>query len=190
MNYVYFIRAKGGFGPVKIGYSRVPQTRLETLSTWAPYPLEIVATIPGGLELEVRFHKAFEEHHSHREWFHPCAVIERTIEQIRSGMFEVDALPVGKRLRTLSRGSWSETQRRALSLSALIRHRSEAHGLFVPGEWRAALNRFSLLSDEGREDLSRMILAHIEDPLIAGHSYESARGKKALQAYLETRGAA
>lgn len=48
--YVYFLRPAGQDGPVKIGCSTAPQSRLEQYMSWAPFPLEIVATVPGGFD--------------------------------------------------------------------------------------------------------------------------------------------
>lgn len=101
---IYFIRAKGGFGPVKIGHSSFPPARLDALMTWAPYPLEIVATVRGGYQEERRFHSRFADTHSHREWFHPSPDLERTIEQIQLGLFDVNTLPDGKHLRRFGPG--------------------------------------------------------------------------------------
>ena len=67
---VYFIRASGGTGPVKIGYAADVWGRLASLQTGSPVPLCVVATVPGGRALEARLHEQFAQLRSHGEWFH------------------------------------------------------------------------------------------------------------------------
>lgn len=93
---VYFVRRADGVGPVKIGCSEHPEGRLSTLMTWSPYPLAIVATIPGDEKLERRFHALFADSHSHREWFLPSQELEAVLTAIRAGVFDVSVLPEGK----------------------------------------------------------------------------------------------
>jgi hypothetical protein len=66
---VYFMKPKGRKGPIKIGCSSGPEQRLETLSAWSPYPLEIVGTVPGGFPDESFLHRCLADDHLHREWF-------------------------------------------------------------------------------------------------------------------------
>jgi len=65
--WVYFFQSKAG--PVKVGWSKDPKGRMATLSTAHPYPLEMVALIPGGEKLEKRLHQAFARYRLDREWF-------------------------------------------------------------------------------------------------------------------------
>jgi hypothetical protein len=90
---VYFIRPIGMKGPVKIGCSLSPDGRRETLETWAPFPLEVVATLEGPPELEARFHALLHDFHSHREWFHWCPALEEIIQAVAKGIFPVEQLP-------------------------------------------------------------------------------------------------
>lgn len=82
---VYFIRPVGAEGPVKIGYSRLPPKRLAEISTWAPVPLEIAATVPGGANLERNLHNCFADQHSHREWFHASPRLSGLIASLAGG---------------------------------------------------------------------------------------------------------
>lgn len=98
-SYVYFIRRADGEGPVKIGCSGRPESRLDTLMCWAPYPLKVATTIPGDEDLERRFHAHFKAQHSHREWFHPSAELDAVIAAVSAGEFDLASLPEhGKRL--------------------------------------------------------------------------------------------
>jgi len=84
--FVYFMRMVSGVGPVKIGCSENPAMRLSTYGTWSPYPLEIVAQIPGSRELEWNIHDCFFDLHSHREWFHPSPRIATVIDKLKAGV--------------------------------------------------------------------------------------------------------
>jgi len=106
-NYVYFIRAKGGGGPVKIGYSYKPTARMAILAAWSPHPLEIVATIEGAVRIECRFHAMFAHLHSHHEWFLPSPELDAVIASINAGSFDLSSLPAGKRLPIKGPPDWA-----------------------------------------------------------------------------------
>jgi hypothetical protein len=111
-SFVYFIRPIGMKGPVKIGCSLSPDGRRETLETWAPFPLEVVASIPGSQELERRFHALLKDFHSHREWFHWCPALEEIIQAVANGIFPVEMLPAPQRADHLTkRKPWTEEQK-------------------------------------------------------------------------------
>ena len=70
MGCVYFIRATNG--AVKIGSSsRSGLTRLAACQTGSPLPLELVCELPFEKyrSMEIIFHAAFSQYHSHGEWF-------------------------------------------------------------------------------------------------------------------------
>ena len=125
--FVYLVRPVGQAGPVKIGCSEEPVTRLSTLMTWSSVQLEVAATIPGGsLKLERRIHGIFADQHSHREWFHASKRLTGFIAAIASGT------PIGELIdlscpvlpfRTYNRkGNITPDRRRYLSYAARIRH--------------------------------------------------------------------
>lgn len=93
MTVVYFIKPIGHDGPIKIGYSKDAETRLRNIEFWSPLRLEVVATIPGDVMLERRFHARFIKHHSHREWFHWSQELADVIAQIVAGEFDTESLP-------------------------------------------------------------------------------------------------
>lgn len=95
MKRVYFIKPVGMDGPVKIGTSCSPDGRRKTLATWSPFPLEIVAEIEGGRDLERRFHVKFYPDCQGREWFKASDELTRVIEAINAGTFDVSELPSG-----------------------------------------------------------------------------------------------
>src|SRR3546814_2529964 len=91
--FVYFIKPVGMGGPVKIGCSYSPDARRNTLDTWSPFALEVVATIKGDEEMERRFHAKFQDTHERREWFTWSQGLEDTKAAIRAGTFDVASLP-------------------------------------------------------------------------------------------------
>lgn len=90
---VYFIKPVGMDGPIKVGTSRSPDCRLQTLDSWSPFALEVVAEVDGGVHIERRFHALFAETHQRREWFGWSRRIAATIAAINAGTFDVDTLP-------------------------------------------------------------------------------------------------
>jgi hypothetical protein len=67
--YIYFLKPKKRPGPIKVGCSALPQSRLEIFMAWSPFPLEIIGKVPGTLKDEGFFHRCFADCHSHGEWF-------------------------------------------------------------------------------------------------------------------------
>jgi hypothetical protein len=100
--FVYFLRPVGAQGPVKIGCSSVPLDRLRNQMNWSPLPLELAASLPGGLQLEWAFHAKFLHLHTHSEWFREDPELTATIEAIKAGSFDPESLPAPKRLKTLA----------------------------------------------------------------------------------------
>lgn len=117
--FVYFIRPVGLPGPVKIGCSHAPPDRLEALAVWAPFPLEIAATIPGNITLENKIHGLFAHAHSHREWFHPTADLVAAIARLAAGEAVENVLDLKKETPSLRsrtrkpRAPWSPEKKEA-----------------------------------------------------------------------------
>lgn len=80
---VYFIGQSGG-GAIKIGRSKSPGRRLADLSVASPVALELLATTPGGQEVERELHKLFRDHHLRGEWFAPHSALLAFIERLKS----------------------------------------------------------------------------------------------------------
>lgn len=92
---VYFIRPVGMEGPVKIGCSYEPQSRMKALQAWSPYPLEIAAAVPGDMKLERKLHRRFAQHRSHNEWYRGHPDISAVIDTAKAGGLgcDPDSLP-------------------------------------------------------------------------------------------------
>lgn len=82
MKRVYFMRRIDGMGPVKIGCSSCPDSRLRLYADWSPYRLCIAADAPGGFGEENALHIHFGEHRLHGEWFAPNDELSALIEQV------------------------------------------------------------------------------------------------------------
>lgn len=84
--YIYFLRAGVPDSPIKIGHSWMPEQRLKDVMMWAPYPLEIILTIPGDIALERNIHNCFADCHSHCEWFKPEPRLLGAIQAMQDGV--------------------------------------------------------------------------------------------------------
>lgn len=80
---VYFIKPQGAEGPVKIGFSKPPESRLETLSTGSPVPLELELTVEAPRSYETYLHKKFSDCRIHGEWFERTSELEDLISTVR-----------------------------------------------------------------------------------------------------------
>jgi hypothetical protein len=68
MMWVYFIQS-GPRGAIKIGTAGNPKKRVKALQIGNPARLALMATVPGGLELERELHARFARGHIADEWF-------------------------------------------------------------------------------------------------------------------------
>ena len=76
---VYFVGAVGHW--VKIGIAQHVPSRLSSLQTGCPLPLDLLGVIKkGGRTLEAKLHKRFAEQRTHGEWFLVCPDILEYIE--------------------------------------------------------------------------------------------------------------
>ena len=65
---VYFVQAVDG-GPIKIGISFDPTSRLRSIQTGSHSKLIVIGTIPGGRRKERELHERFREFRLNGEWF-------------------------------------------------------------------------------------------------------------------------
>lgn len=102
--HVYFIRPVGMVGPIKIGTTLLPMKRLDKLTHWSPFPLELIGAVTGGHFHETFLHNRFANQHSHKEWFHSSPLLLQTIGRLLSGeTFESACaeIPVVGKIRSL-----------------------------------------------------------------------------------------
>jgi hypothetical protein len=63
---------------IKIGWTENAKSRMKTLSASesCPYPLILVAVIPGAISEEAKFHKMFSKHKVGKEWFKADPILD------------------------------------------------------------------------------------------------------------------
>ena len=88
---IYFVRPVGMDGPIKIGCSANPASRLTVLSAWSPFPLEMIGSVLGDFDDENSLHRRFSDLHTRKEWFMSSPLLRDTIEKILGGMSVKDA---------------------------------------------------------------------------------------------------
>lgn len=98
MTFVYFIKPIGHEGPIKIGQAQDPSRRFQDLDQWAPWPLELLATIEGDRHLERRFHHYFRDLHQRREWFRVSNELQAVVREVAEGTFDTSILPEPRNL--------------------------------------------------------------------------------------------
>jgi hypothetical protein len=80
--YIYFVQGECG-GPIKVGYSKDPDSRFKTLQTGYPDILKMLLIIPGSEKTESYIHKMFDEYRINGEWFKPGEFVLEKIEHFR-----------------------------------------------------------------------------------------------------------
>jgi hypothetical protein len=78
---LYFIQA-GADGPIKIGVAGNVGARLKTLQTASPFPLRLLAVVPGDVEDERSLHRRFASDRLSGEWFRPSDALAAHIRGI------------------------------------------------------------------------------------------------------------
>lgn len=63
---VYFIKCAD---KVKIGVSKKPYKRLASLQSGNPFPMDMIAIMPGSSATEHELHSVFHEYHHRNEWY-------------------------------------------------------------------------------------------------------------------------
>lgn len=122
MSRVYFIKPIGLDGPIKIGCSRSVHARLEALATWSPWPLEVIAAVPGTLADEGFLHGCFAADHSHHEWFRSSPALRQMITKIAAAGSVQPARDELARIGTIRSGHRRNmTAEQRLSLSYRLR---------------------------------------------------------------------
>lgn len=85
---IYFAQAGRG-GPIKIGFTAgEPSQRIAKLQTGCPWPIEIVAAVPGTTAEEARLHQIFTGLRTEGEWFKPDASLLRAIHELAQGAYQ------------------------------------------------------------------------------------------------------
>lgn len=119
---IYFIKPIGMAGPIKIGYTTNSAQRLEGLTVWSPFKLEIMHTVPGDIKLEWKVHAHFADLHSHHEWFHPGDRLVSAIKRMRAGERLEEVIDLNDRRGSITgRPEWTPERRSRLSYTSRVR---------------------------------------------------------------------
>lgn len=148
--FVYFLRPVGKPGPVKIGRSKSPRSRLDALMAWSPVPLEIVATIPGSYEIEYRVHALFAKDHTRREWFKPSRKLSLFIHAINAGKPIESLIDFRLPVSSLQKGrkrNYTPERRLYLSYSARVRNALRKVGCWEPDDVSEILRKWGYGGD-------------------------------------------
>ena len=176
MTCVYFIKPKGMSGPIKIGCSEVPETRLEALSVWSPFPLELIGAVKGALKDERYVHECLALHHSHREWFNAApevlAVIERILSAGSVDAIRGDLKPV-KSIRIFASRKWTEDRKRWWSYASRIRNaerrlREKQRNWHSPDEVHDCIREWRDGGNTPTQDQIARLDAYLADPIAQG----------------------
>lgn len=81
--YVYFIQAGEADAPIKIGYAKNVDTRLKAIQCTQHEPCQVLAYVPGSIEVERALHAKFATSHKSGEWFEASFALITFIEDVR-----------------------------------------------------------------------------------------------------------
>lgn len=166
MIYVYFIQAGDASGPIKIGVTNDPASRLSSLQTSCAEPLTLLRACPGSYEIEADLHVHFAAERLRGEWFLPTIDLmaiangDAPIERVRSIRKEqVPSVLQPRRrerrvspltaMRTLHPGRWEETVRATMAEHG-GRVQEAANALRI-----STRQLFRVLKDDVFKDLAR-----------------------------------
>jgi hypothetical protein len=88
---VYYIRAGGAGGLIKIGKASDPYQRMAQLQTGNGQMLTLLATEPGDLRVEHRRHRQFRALRQHGEWFRAEPALLLHVNALQAGWLPRDA---------------------------------------------------------------------------------------------------
>jgi hypothetical protein len=92
---IYFIQGVDG-GPIKIGRSDEPETRLAMLQTGNPVALRITRVITGYSRDEVLLHELFGDFRLQGEWFRPHPVLAAIADAIADESLASEPISIGE----------------------------------------------------------------------------------------------
>lgn len=105
MSVVYLVECGPG-GPIKIGFTDDAYRRLSKAQSDSPYELRLLATMPGGPELEAELHARFGEYRIRGEWFWPAQELRSFVDSFgapkpRVRQLEIRPVPAGNPMRQM-----------------------------------------------------------------------------------------
>jgi len=85
---IYFIRESDN-GPIKVGVTKRPETRLKSLQTGNPRPLKLISILPGYAAKEKKIKSDLKVHSINGEWFNPAPHVLEYIADIQYSKYEL-----------------------------------------------------------------------------------------------------
>jgi hypothetical protein len=147
---IYFIKPVGMRGPIKIGCSQDPKGRLGQYAAISPIPLELVATIPGDMEMEATIHSCFRDMHSHGEWFFAGDRLVAAVDAIASGVPVDVAIDLTDR-----KGSIRKGRKKVRTADTILRASWTARVNGQTRAWQKRLGYWLTLPDRVDEIMSK-----------------------------------
>ena len=77
--FIYFLQARDGNKPIKIGVTSDINKRLSQLRNTSPVNLQLLKAIEADKDLEQDIHRRFKDDRLHGEWFNPTPELLRFI---------------------------------------------------------------------------------------------------------------
>jgi len=100
---IYFIR-EGDNGPIKVGVTKRPESRLKSLQTGNPRPLKFISILPGYAAREKKIKSDLKVHSINGEWFNPELQVLEYIDDIQYSEYELhDGSPFAVLWRDMER---------------------------------------------------------------------------------------
>lgn len=168
---LYFIRPVGAEGPVKVGYSAAPRSRLLNMMQWSPVELELILAVPAGPKDEFRAHRYFAETWIRHEWFAWSPRIAQVIDALRTGTAPDQAIPHTATARPRPKTQYTPVIREKFSYAQRLWRAERRSGCVIDGpaykEWKS----ISYLDRQGLalpDAVKREVDAFVADPLKHG----------------------
>lgn len=146
LTFIYFMRPIGQLGPVKVGCSIQPLSRLAQYQAWSPIPLEVFFSFPGGPKIEAALHAHLADTFSHHEWFHASEKLQRIVAGLRDGRAWGDLITLGQKspMRSASaRRIVTQSTRQRQSYLMRLHHAANRVKLWVPQDVYSICSRWS-----------------------------------------------
>jgi len=82
---IYFVQCQGS-QRIKIGHTKCPIGRMQTIMGCNAYPVELLATVEGCRRVERSYHEKLIEYRVHGEWFEPCSAVLKAVSDAKIGV--------------------------------------------------------------------------------------------------------
>lgn len=154
---VYFVRRKDdASGPIKIGFTRKLDARLQQLNSEYPGGVELLASCKGGAALEGAIHRRLADHRIDGEWFQAAPAVLNVLRAAKTGIPEADD-PV-TRDRVLPEDEFAKDIRieTRFYLNELMKREWRGYGDSLEGARDRVLDRIGVARSQGKALFHRL----------------------------------